>query len=531
MSDSEKEILLRALAREKAARKQSEIILEQKSAELFSLTRELKESNFKLEGLVKEQTSQLRGVFENIIDAYVVMDLTGNVLKMNDAATELFEYDLEDGDLNVVSLIYREDIEYAMTSYDGLMKDGYFTNYKSRIFTKNKHLRWVHINASLIYDDDLNPIAAQGIVRDITEAESSAALITEQQNKLAAIVDYSTLGIILTQDGAIIQTNRAAQELMLFSEAELLKLSVKNISIPDDFPASKEFMDQMNSNKLDHFVIKKRYKRKDNSHFWARTNVAAVRNRDGSIKYQVALIEDITEQLKSEEERQKLLGRLERSNHELEEYAHIVSHDLKSPLRSIYALVDWVTEDNRDTFNDESNQNMTLIRSTLAKMDQLISDVLEYSSLNSEGLSKRPIDINELMVDLKQHLFIPDHISIKVKQKLPVIMGDEARLQQLFQNLIQNAIRYIDKDEGLIEIDVKEKKKFYQFAISDNGIGIADEYHEKIFQIFQSLKKSKESTGIGLSIVKKIVNLYQGDIWLESKVGEGTTFYFTLRKI
>ena len=136
MSDTEKEILLRALAREKAARKQSEVILEQKSAELFSLTRELKKSNSKLEELVKEKTSELQGVFENIIDAYVVMDLNGNVVRMNDAASELFEYDLEDGNLNVVSLIYREDIEYAMNSYENLIKNGHFTNYKSRIFTK-----------------------------------------------------------------------------------------------------------------------------------------------------------------------------------------------------------------------------------------------------------------------------------------------------------------------------------------------------------------------------------------------------------
>ncbi len=530
MSDDKLKIYERALAREKAARKQAEEILEEKSRELFFLAQELKKSNDKLEKLFKETTSELKGVFENIIDAYVVMNLNGEVLKMNEAAEVLFGYDIKKESLNVVSLIHKKDIAYAMQSYEELLKEGFFTDYKARIFTKNKEVKWVHINASLVYNDGGIPIAAQGIVRDITEEEADAELIREQQIKLSAIVDYSSLGIVLTQNGKILQTNKAIQELLEYSEEELLTKSVQDISVKEDYPASKVYMDQMNNNTLDHFVMKKRYKKKNGAVVWAKTNVTAVRNEDTSIRYQVALVEDITIQLKSEKERKSLLKKLEKSNEELQEYAHIVSHDLKSPLRSINALVNWIQDDNKDTLSEDSKQYLTLIETTLEKMERLISDVLEYSSVTSEKTDEQEVDVHELIKDIQQLLYIPEHIICVVKRQLPVIKSDRVRVQQLFQNIMSNAVRYIDKEKGLIEIDVVEKRSFYQFSVSDNGIGIAKEYYDKIFKIFQSLNQNKASSGIGLSIVKKIVDSYGGDIWLSSKEGIGTTFYFTLPK-
>ncbi|MCH9659710.1 MAG: PAS domain S-box protein [Bacteroidetes bacterium] len=530
MSDDQLKIYERALKRERAARKQAEAILEKKSAELFALTQELTKSNRKLEKLVLEKTSRLKGVFHNIIDAYVVMNIRGDVLEMNEAATKLFGYDLAIEPINVVSLIYKADLKYAMDSYNQLLEHGFFTNYRARIFTKDKQIRWVHINASLIYDEHKKAIGAQGIVRDITENQLSAGIIAEQQKKLSAIVDYSSLAIILTQDGRIIQTNRKAQELLQFTESELIDLHVKDISLKDDHDISVNLMNQMNQEGLDHFVVKKRYIKKDGSKVWAKTSVAAVRNEDGSILYQVALIEDITEQIKNEEDRQSLMQRLEKSNDELQEYAHVVSHDLKSPLRSIYALVEWMKEDNIDSFDQATLQNLALIESTLEKMELLISDVLSFSSVSSGEKKLAPVDINELIEEIRQTHFFPKHISLVIKRPLPTLNVDRVRVLQLFQNLISNAVRYIDKTEGLIEVDAVEKGAFYQFSIGDNGIGIEKQYHQKIFKMFQSLNKSKESTGIGLAIVKKIVDNHQGDIWLESKVGKGSTFFFTLRK-
>lgn len=394
---SDHDILKRALDREKAARKAAEKILEEKSKELF-------ETSQKLEQLLLEKSNQLQGIFENIVDAYVVMDINGNVLKFNDAATKLFGYDIKTDNVNVEDLIYKEDFAYAMTSFKALQSNGFFKDYEARIYTKSKEVKWVHINASVVFDKHKTPIAAQGIVRDITE--------------------------------------------------------IKNLEL----------------------------------------------------------------------QKEKLVLKLEKSNDELQEYAHIVSHDLKSPLRSIDALINWLKEDNKDKLDDASLKNIEHIESTLEKMEQLIQDVLNYSSVSADSNQDADVDCDILIKELIDILYIPEHISISVLNQLPIIKGDATKLQQVFQNLISNAVKFSDKDKGIIEIDVIERPKDFQFSIKDNGIGIEKQFHKKIFKIFHALNKSKDSTGIGLSIVKKIINLHNGDIWLESEPGKGSTFYFTLNK-
>ena len=397
MSEDQLDILKRALNREKLARKAAEKILEEKSRELYTTSQ-------KLEQLLVEKSSQLQGVFENIVDAYVVMDVNGNILKFNDAATLLFGYDINKHTLNVKELVYKDDLEYAWKSFEVLKTKGYFKNYKARIYTKTKEVKWVHINASLVLDRDKNPIAAQGIVRDITE--------------------------------------------------------IKNLEL----------------------------------------------------------------------QKEKLLLKLEKSNDELHQYAHIVSHDLKSPLRSIDALLNWLKEDNKDKFDKASLENITLIETTLEKMELLISDVLDYSSVTSDNSKMINVNTDTLVKDLIKFLYIPEHIELKLNNTLPLVRADKTKLQQVFQNLISNAVKFSDKNKGLIEIDVISTSGFYLFSIKDNGIGIEKKHHEKIFKIFHSLKASKNSTGIGLSIVKKIINLHEGDIWLESEPNKGSIFFFTLKK-
>lgn len=403
MSKEQLEIFQRALKREKSARKAAEKILEDKSRELFSKSNELKESNLKLNELLDEKSSTLKGIFENINDAYLVMDLYGNVLKMNEVAIELFGYDIKAEKFNIPTIIYKEDIVYAYNSFTELQKKGFFNNYIARVYTKKKEVKWVQINATIIYNKEQEPIAAQGIIRDITQ---------------------------------------------------------------------RKFL---------------------------------------------------------EKQKEEILKKLEKSNSELHEYAHVVSHDLKSPLRSIDALVSWIKADNDGKFDETTLQNFDLLEKTLETMESLISDVLEYSSAGTNTQEAENVDLNETLKDLKNLLYIPENISFKIIKKLPVVKGDKTKFQQLFQNFISNAIKFCDKEIGIIEIDYEFKNTFHQFSIKDNGIGIEKKYHDKIFQVFHSLNKREDSTGIGLSIVKKIIDLYNGDIWLESEPNVGTTFYFTIK--
>ena len=254
-------------------------------------------------------------------------------------------------------------------------------------------------------------------------------------------------------------------------------------------------------------------------------------NLSGEFVGSIGINLDITEFKKLELQKEKILKELEKSNDHLHEYAHIVSHDLKSPLRSINALTSWIKADNEGKFDEITLQNFELLDTTLETMEKLISNVLEYSSAGATTEEEEEVDLNDTLCNLKKILFIPENISVNVLNKLPIIKGDKTKFQQLFQNFISNAIKFSDKEIGVIEIDYKDNNTFHQFSIRDNGIGIEKKYHDKIFKVFTSLNKREDSTGIGLSIVKKLIDLYEGDIWLESEPNIGTTFYFTLKKI
>ncbi len=248
----------------------------------------------------------------------------------------------------------------------------------------------------------------------------------------------------------------------------------------------------------------------------------------------IKLVEFIEKQTKEiieiNKQREILLEELEQQNQELNDYAHMVSHDLKAPLRSIDVLSTWLKDDYGESLGDHGKESINLIRNNVEKMDTLISGILEYSTIAKTQITFYNVNLNKILEDVLHILYIPEHITVKINTKLPTLKGDKYRLQQIFQNLIDNAIKNNDKEEGKIEIGALELKTHWQFYIKDNGKGIKKEYFDKIFQAFQKLENDTKSTGLGLSITKKIIELYEGKIWLESTIDKGSTFYFTLKK-
>ncbi|MDN3596624.1 sensor histidine kinase [Zunongwangia endophytica] len=233
---------------------------------------------------------------------------------------------------------------------------------------------------------------------------------------------------------------------------------------------------------------------------------------------------------KINKDQEKLLKKLEKKNQVLSDYAHMVSHDLKSPLRSINSLVTWMQQDYADKIDKHGIKNLNIILQSVEKMDALITGILNYSTIDQEDLDIYEVDTHHLVTEIKQIIYCPSNIKIEILNELPIVKGDKFRLQQLFQNLIQNAVKSIDKPEGLIKIGVEENSNYYKYSIEDNGKGIEKDHFNKIFQIFEKIDNDFTSTGIGLSIVKKIIDFYGGKIWLESELSKGTIFYFTLPK-
>jgi len=527
-----KEVLLlkKALDRQKKARIQAEKILEAKSMELYDVTHHLKESNARLENLLSEKTSEFDGVFINIVDPYVVMDLQFNIIKMNTSAKEFLGYDIEKEKVNLTRLVHPEYLEYTVESVKSLLKVGTLKNYRAQIILKDKSKKFIQINGGLIYDKDRNPIAAQGIIRDITKETEIQQLLAEQKKELDIIVQNSPLGIVLTVEGRIVKTNSTFVSMVGYSEKELKKLMVKDISASEDQGKSNELIAQMDAGCIDNFTIVKKYTRKDGSYLWAKTSVNAFKNNAGQVAYQVAMIEDISAQRDLELEKERLMSELENSNKGLEEYAHIVSHDLKSPLRSISALSTWLNEDYQDVLDENGVNQLNLMQEKVEAMDKLIDGILKYSTVRSDTVQNVEVDVNEVIKEIIDIIYIPDHVKVNIVKTLPILFADSTKVHQLFQNFLSNAVVHIENEIGLVNIDYQETDTHWQFSIEDNGVGIPPEYHEKIFKIFQSVGDNERSTGIGLSIVKKIIDLYEGEVWLESTPGKGTTFFFTLKK-
>jgi signal transduction histidine kinase len=228
-----------------------------------------------------------------------------------------------------------------------------------------------------------------------------------------------------------------------------------------------------------------------------------------------------------------LIEQINSVNKELTDFAYVVSHDLKAPLRGIKTLAQWICEDCADKLNAENREQLDLLMSRVDRMHHMIDGILRYSRVGRTEESVSRVDLATLVPGILDLLQLPESVRFVIEDPLPVVECGETRIGQVFQNLLSNALKYMDKPEGLIRIGCVEDGAFWRFSVADNGPGIEEQYFERIFRIFQTLdrKDEYESTGVGLTITKKIVEQYGGRIWVESRVGQGSTFLFTLPRV
>ena len=228
----------------------------------------------------------------------------------------------------------------------------------------------------------------------------------------------------------------------------------------------------------------------------------------------------------------QLNQKLEQANQTLKDFAHNVSHDLKSPLNGVRRLAEWISTDHANKMDKNDKEHVDLLMARLDRMRNLIDGILQYSSVGYTEEKKARVNLNELVQDAIDMTDPLENIIITVENELPTIECGRTRIMQVFQNLLSNAVKYMDKANGEIKIACVEENDFWKFSVADNGPGIEEKYFEKIFEPLKTLalKNTHESTGIGLSTVKKIVELYGGRIWVQSQLGQGSTFFFTLPK-
>ena len=241
---------------------------------------------------------------------------------------------------------------------------------------------------------------------------------------------------------------------------------------------------------------------------------------------------EIAEREQAELKLAEMIKKVESTNRELKEFASIVSHDLKAPLRGVKTLALWILEDCGDKFNAKATQQMNLLMERVEKIYSLIDGVLRYSKVGQAGGKPIQVNLETFLPEVISMIVPPEHIDVTIEDQLPCINCEDTHIMQVFQNLISNAIKYMDKQQGWIKINCDDEGDFWKFSISDNGPGIEEKDYERIFGMFQIIIQNENihGTGVGLTVVKKIVELYGGRIWVKSEVGKGSTFSFTFPK-
>jgi PAS domain S-box-containing protein len=358
----------------------------------------------------------------------------------------------------------------------------------------------------------------------------------ESEGLLRAIVETAVDGIITIDENGLIRSfNLAATRLFGYMPDEVIGRNV-NILMPEPYHEEHDgYLRNYLGTGIKKIIGIGREvvgRRKDGTQF--PVDLAVSETILGARRIFIGVVRDITERKRVNSDLARQAEELARSNVELERFAYVASHDLQEPMRTVSSFATLLERRCGDQLNGEAAEYLKYITDGVVRMQTLIQDLLAYSRVSSQGAAFAPADCNEIvekvrgnlkaLIDVKHAQVVSDH--------LPLVIADATQLGQLFQNLLGNALKFHGLRFPRIRIGVQEESAFWHFSVSDNGIGIAAEYFDRIFIIFQRLHTIEEygGTGIGLAICKKIVERHGGRIWVESVVGEGSTFHFTISK-
>lgn len=427
--------------------------------------------------------------------------------------------------------IHPDDLTPLESLITEILKTGEQFKTTYRILFPDNRIKYVLALGKPVKDEYGKTIALNGMIQDITEITIAELNLTEKSKEIKDIrsaLDEASIVSIANKKGKLTFVNDNFCSVSKFDREELLGKEQPNMDAFFETDFGKQILENIYNGTI--WKGEVRHKAKDGTYYWENKTIVPFLNNRG-IPYQyISIGTDITDRKNAEENLIAALNSLEKKNLELDEYAHVVSHDLKSPLRAIYNLSEWIVEDMPE-LPQKVKGNFDLLRRRVTRMENLINGVLEYSKIGRIEIEKESVDINELLEQLVDSI-VPNNFEVSIGTNFPVVLAERILLQQVFTNLISNAVKHNDKPLGKIECTYQSLTDFHEFTIKDNGPGIAEIYQEKVFKVFQTIEARdvKESTGIGLSIVKKIVEEKGGVVYIKSQEGAGCSFILTIPK-
>ncbi len=496
-----------------------------------------------------------RRVLASNKDCIKVLDLEGRLLYMNDNGQLLMEIDdfAAIAHTKWVELWQGAEAEYFVTAFN-TAKSGGIGKFEGHCNTVKGTPKWWEVVVTPILDAEGKVEQILSVSRDISERQQAAIALQASEELFRYTFEHTPLGFAhVALDGALLRVNRKFCEIVGYTKTELLATTFQAITEPADLAEDLDLLAQLINGEIGEYTLEKRYIHKQGYHVWVNLTVALIRSiaidgRIGIPQYFLAAVKDITDRRKLELLSQTQTADLQRLNNslilaqqqlqernqELDRFVSIAAHDLKAPLRGISNLSEWIEEDLQEHIPGE-NPQLKLLRQRVKRMDALIDGLLRYSRTGREELAIETVDVAKVLAETLDSLSPPASFEIEIVNSMPILDTKRLLLTQVFANLISNAIKHHDRVDGRIEITVEDLGDRDLFSIADDGPGIPQgESRERIFEIFQTLNPatdSTENTGIGLALVKKIVEGEGGEIWLDDECIQGCRFCFTWLKI
>ncbi|MFY9307927.1 MAG: PAS domain S-box protein [Bacteroidia bacterium] len=490
---------------------------------------ELEQTNL----LLIDSEHQVQSIFNNAPDGVIVIDSNGIVLRWNPQAEASFGWKKDEViGKSIYDFIVAE--HHSAVNFTGI--NNFDTNGDEGAINKSFEIDALNKGGEMFpLSLSVSPVMMGGrhmficFARNVNEQKKAEKKIKQ----LAAIVESSDDAIISQAfDGTILSWNKAAETIYGYSAKEVVGQLISITSPPELLPDLKSIPFRLQQGEQI-INIETQKLRKNGERIYVSLTASAIRDNQGNTTAISLISRDITENKKNALEMLRITEELKRSNAELEQFAYVASHDLQEPLRMVTSYLQLLEKRYKEQLDSDAFEFIAFAVDGSNRMRNLIHSLLEYSRINRikpfEWIDTKEL-INDVLLNLQTS--IAENKAVITIRDMPQIYGDYVLINQLFQNLIANAIKFRNETVPKIVISASETEEEYVFSIADNGIGIQAEYVEKIFVIFKRLhsKEKYPGTGMGLAICKKIVERHNGKIWVESVPENGSVFYFTLKK-
>jgi PAS domain S-box-containing protein len=443
-----------------------------------------------------------------------------------------------------IKLIHPDDREWAVNCREQTCQGQHEFEY--RCIAADGGVIWIRDRVYVVRDELGNIQKLRGMMIDITVSKQAEEELRESEARFRSMADTAPVMIWLSGTDALCNWfNKPWLEFTGRTLEQELGNGWAESVYPDDLQRCLDtYMSAFNARQS--FKMEYRLRRSDGEYRWILDNGVPRFTPGGEFAGYIGSCIDITDRKASEETLKARADELtyltavltqtnvalEKRNQELDQFAYVASHDLKAPLRAIANLSEWIEEDLADQLDEDTRHQMDLLRGRVHRMEALINGLLQYSRVGRLDTKKSTVSVATLLAEVIDSLAPPETFTIEVEPNMPILITERLPLEQVFTNLISNALKHHPRQDGKVKISVQDQKSFYEFAVTDDGAGIAPQYHEKVFGIFQTLeaRDKTENTGIGLAIVKKIIEGQGGTIRLESHEGQGAKFCFTWPK-